>query len=76
MEKMTKQEFEAIYTDKLTAKQRRVLKEFLQNKPDQQIANSLTPKVTKHCVSVIFQIFASHLISKMSRVEDIRNVKS
>ena len=51
MEKMTKQEFEAICTDKLTAKQRRVLKEFLQNKPDQQIANSLTPKVTRSCVS-------------------------
>ena len=52
MEKMTKQEFEAICTDKLTPKQRRVLKEFLQNKPDQQIANSLTPKVTRSCVSV------------------------
>jgi hypothetical protein len=51
MEKMTKQEFEAICTDKLTPKQRRVLKEFLQNKPDQQIANSLTPKVTRSCVS-------------------------
>jgi hypothetical protein len=51
MEKMTKQEFEAICTDKLTAKQRRVLKEFLQNKPDQQIANSLSRKVTKNCVS-------------------------
>jgi hypothetical protein len=51
MEKMTKQEFEAIYTDKLQPKQRPVLKQFLQNKPDQQIANSLTPKVTKNCVS-------------------------
>jgi len=51
MEKMTKQEFEAICTDKLTPKQRRVLKEFLQNKPDQQIANSLSRKVTKNCVS-------------------------
>ena len=51
MEKMTKQEFEAIYTDKLTAKQRPVLKEFLQNKPDPQIAKSLTPKVTRSCVS-------------------------
>lgn len=52
MEKITKQEFEAICTDKLTPKQRRVLKEFLQNKPDQQIANSLTPKVTRSGVSV------------------------
>ena len=51
MEKITKQEFEAIYTDKLTTRQRQVLKEFLQNKPDQQIANSLSPKVTKNCVS-------------------------
>ena len=51
MEKMTKQEFEAIYTDKLKTKQRPVLREFLQNKPDQQIANSLTPKVTRSCVS-------------------------
>src|ERR687885_124187 len=51
MEKITKQEFEAIYTDKLTAKQRPVLKEFLQNKLDPQIANSLTPKVTRSCVS-------------------------
>ena len=51
MEKMTKQEFEAIYTDKLQPKQRPVLKQFLQNKPDQQIANSLSPKVTKNCVS-------------------------
>ncbi|MEG4028000.1 MULTISPECIES: AAA-like domain-containing protein [unclassified Microcoleus] len=48
---MTKQEFEAIYTDKLTKKQRLVLREFLQDKPDQQIANSLTPKVTRSCVS-------------------------
>lgn len=52
MEKMTKQEFEAIYTDKLKTKQRPVLKEFLQNKSDQQIANSLSPKVTRSCVSV------------------------
>jgi len=51
MEKMTKQEFEAIYTDKLTKKQRLVLREFLQDKPDKQIANSLTPKVTRSCVS-------------------------
>src|SRR4028118_171556 len=51
MKKMTKQEFEAIYTDKLTKKQRLVLREFLQDKPDQQIANSLTPKVTRSCVS-------------------------
>lgn len=51
MEKMTKQEFEAICTDKLTKKQRLVLREFLQDKPDQQIANSLTPKVTRSCVS-------------------------
>jgi hypothetical protein len=50
MEKMTKQEFEAI-CDKLTRKQRRVLKEFLQHKQDHQIANSLTPKVTRSCVS-------------------------
>src|SRR4028119_2296044 len=52
MKKMTKQEFEAIYTDKLTLKQRPVLREFLQDKTDQQIANSLTPKVTRSCVSV------------------------
>lgn len=51
MEKMTKQDFEAIYTDKLKPKQRPVLKQFLQNKSDQQIANSLSPKVTKNCVS-------------------------
>lgn len=51
MEKMTKQDFEAIYTDKLQPKQRPVLKQFLQNKSDQQIANSLSPKVTKNCVS-------------------------
>jgi len=51
MEKMTKQEFEAI-CDKLTRKQRPVLRELLQDKPDQQIANSLTPKVTRSCVSV------------------------
>jgi AAA-like domain len=51
MGNMTKQEFEAIYTDKLKPKQRPVLKEFLQNKPDQLIANSLSPKVTKNCVS-------------------------
>jgi len=50
MEKMTKQEFEAI-CDKLTRKQRPVLREFLQNKLDPQIANSLTPKVTRSCVS-------------------------
>jgi len=51
MEKMTKQEFEAIYTDKLQPKQRPVLKKFLQNKADQEIANSLSRKVTKNCVS-------------------------
>ena len=51
MGNMTKQEFEAIYTDKLQPKQRQVLKEFLENKSDQQIANSRTPKVTKNCVS-------------------------
>ncbi|MGL5058993.1 MAG: AAA-like domain-containing protein [Microcoleus sp.] len=48
---MTKQEFEAIYTDKLKPKQRPVLKQFLHNKSDEQIANSLSPKVTKNCVS-------------------------
>ncbi len=59
MEKMTKQEFEAIYTDKLTPKQRRVLKEFLQNKPDQQIANSLEIKPNTVCshISKICQSF-------------------
>jgi GTPase SAR1 family protein/DNA-binding CsgD family transcriptional regulator len=51
MGNMTKQEFEDIYTDKLQPKQRPVLKQFLQNKSDQQIANSLSPKVTKNCVS-------------------------
>jgi predicted DNA-binding protein YlxM (UPF0122 family) len=65
MEKMTKQEFEAIYTDKLKTKQRPVLKEFLQNKSDQQIANSLTPKVTRSCVS-------DH-ISKICKSFNIKN---
>jgi GTPase SAR1 family protein len=51
MGNMTKQEFEAIYTDKLQPKQRPVLKKFLQNKSDQEIANSFSPKVTKNCVS-------------------------
>ena len=51
MDNMTKQEFEAIYTEKLQPKQRPVLKQFLQKKSDQQIADSLSPKVTKNCVS-------------------------
>jgi DNA-binding CsgD family transcriptional regulator len=51
MDNMKKQDFEAIYTDKLQPKQRPVLKKFLQNKSDQEIANSLSPKVTKNCIS-------------------------
>ncbi|MEG4276347.1 AAA-like domain-containing protein [Microcoleus sp. MON1_C1] len=65
---MTKQELEAIYTDKLTTKQRRVLNEFLKNKPDQQIANSLSRKVTRSCVSV-------H-ISKICQSFNIKNEPS
>jgi len=49
MEKMTKQEFEAICTDKLTPKQRRVLKEFLQNKRYKTIAKSLEIKPNTVC---------------------------
>ena len=49
MDNMTREEFEAIYTDKLKPKQRPVLKQFLQKKSDQQIANSR--KVTRSCVS-------------------------
>ena len=65
MDNMTKQEFEAIYTDKLQPKQRPVLREFLQNKSDQQIANSLSPKVTKNCVS--------RHISKICQLFNIKN---
>src|SRR4028118_58948 len=49
MEKMTKQEFEAIYTDKLTAKQRPVLREFLQGKRYKTIAKSLEIKPNTVC---------------------------
>ncbi len=49
MGNMTEQEFEAIYTDKLKPKQRPVLRQFLEKKSDQQIANSR--KVTRSCVS-------------------------
>jgi DNA-binding CsgD family transcriptional regulator len=59
MDNMTKQEFEAIYTEKLKPKQRPVLKEFLQNKPDQQIAKSLEIKPNTVCshISTICQLF-------------------
>ena len=48
MEKMTKQEFEAIY-EKLQSKQRPVLKEFLQGKPYKTIAKSLEIKPNTVC---------------------------
>jgi hypothetical protein len=48
---ISQQEFDAIYPNQLTPKQHKVLEGFLQNKQDQQIANSLTPKVTRSCVS-------------------------
>jgi hypothetical protein len=49
---MSQQEFDAIYPNRLTLKQHKVLEGFLQNKSDQQIADSLTPIVTRSCVSV------------------------
>jgi AAA-like domain/Bacterial regulatory proteins, luxR family len=48
MEKMTKQEFEAIY-EKLQSKQRPILKEFLQGKPYKTIAKSLEIKPNTVC---------------------------
>ncbi|WP_445250217.1 AAA-like domain-containing protein, partial [Microcoleus sp. OTE_8_concoct_300] len=48
---MSQQEFDAIYPKGLTTRQHKVLEGFLQNKQDEQIANSLTPKVTRSCVS-------------------------
>ncbi|MEG4105299.1 AAA-like domain-containing protein [Microcoleus sp. S13_C5] len=49
MEKMTKQEFEAIYTDKLTKKLRPVLRELLQGKQYKTIAKSLEIKPNTVC---------------------------
>lgn len=59
MGKMTKQDFEAIYTDKLQPKQRPVLKQFLQGKSYKTIAKSLEikPNTVSSHISTICHSF-------------------